>query len=53
MKEITMWNEEDQTLVVDNVSGLYKAEFTGKDIPRNVFPFIVGRLRNISIMIEM
>ena len=53
MKEITIWNEEVQTLVVDNDSGTYKTEFTIKDITRNVFLLIIGRLRYISIMIEM
>ena len=53
MKEITMWNEEVQTPVVDNISGMYKAEFTRKDIQRNVFPFIIGKLKYTLIMIEI
>ena len=53
MKEITMWNEEVQWIVIDNVYKICKVEFTWKDIPRNIFPLIIGKLRYISIMIEM
>ena len=30
-----------------------KADFTGNDISRVVFPWIIGRQKHISIMIEM
>ena len=40
-------------IVVDNVSGMCKSDFTGNDISRNVFPSIIGRQKHISIMIEM
>ena len=54
MKEITIWNEEVQKFVVDNVSEIYKTEFPRKDIPRNVFLLIIGKLRFTSlIVIEM
>ena len=42
-----------QILVVVNDSEMYKTEFTVNDIPRNVFPLIVRRLRYILIMIEI
>ena len=45
------WNEF--IVVVDNVSEMYKSEFSGKDTPRNVFPLTKGRLKKTSIMIEM
>ena len=40
-------------IVVDNVSGMYKAEFTINDAPRAVFPWNVGRQKHTSIMIGM
>ena len=40
-------------IVVDNVSGMCKADFTGNDISRIVFPSNVGRRKHTSIMIEM
>ena len=40
-------------IVVDNVSGMCKDEFTGNDIQRVVFPWIVGRWRHTSVMVEM
>jgi len=36
-------NDEQQSLVVDNGSGMCKAGFAGDDAPRCVFPSIVGR----------
>ncbi|KAL7715039.1 actin [Entamoeba marina] len=45
-----MGDEEFQALVVDNGSGMCKAGFAGDDAPRAVFPSIVGRARQISIM---
>ena len=38
-------------IVVDNVSGMYKDEFTGNDTSRVVFPWNVGRWKHISIMV--
>ena len=35
--------EEIQTLVIDNGSGMCKAGFAGDEAPRSVFPSIVGR----------
>ena len=40
-------------IVVDNVSGMYKDEFAINDTLRVVFPWIIGRQKHISIMIEM
>ncbi|KAL7720886.1 actin [Entamoeba marina] len=45
-----MGDEEFQALVVDNGSGMCKAGFAGDDAPRAVFPSIVGRARQTSIM---
>jgi len=38
-----MSEEEVQTLVIDNGSGMCKAGFAGDEAPRSVFPSIVGR----------
>ncbi|ETO22220.1 actin [Reticulomyxa filosa] len=40
-----------QALVVDNGSGMVKAGFSGDDAPRTVFPSIVGRPKNESVMV--
>ena len=40
-------------LVVDNGSGMCKAGFAGDDIPRAVFPSIVGRPRYQGVMVGM
>ena len=40
-------------IVVDNVSGMCKAWFTINEIQRVVFPWILGKPRHTSIMIEM
>ena len=42
--------EEVQALVVDNGSGFCKAGFAGEDVPRAVFPTIVGKQRFTSIV---
>ena len=42
-----------QALVVDNGSGMCKAGFAGDDAPRTVFPSIVGRPRQKSVMVGM
>ena len=34
---------EEQTVIIDNGSGMVKAGFAGEDAPRAVFPAIVGR----------
>lgn len=46
-------NSEVQSLVVDNGSGMCKAGFAGEDAPRAVFPSIVGRPKQRSVMIGM
>ncbi|KIK66854.1 hypothetical protein GYMLUDRAFT_218271 [Collybiopsis luxurians FD-317 M1] len=45
--------DEVSALVVDNGSGMCKAGFAGDDAPRAVFPSIVGRPRQQSIMVGM
>jgi actin-related protein len=45
--------EEIVSIVIDNGSGMCKAGFAGEDVPRSVFPSIVGRPRHHSIMIGM
>ncbi|VDM02008.1 unnamed protein product [Schistocephalus solidus] len=45
--------DEIAPLVVDNGSGMCKAGFAGDDSPRAVFPSIVGRPRQQSIMVGM
>lgn len=42
-----------QAIVCDNGSGTVKAGFAGDDAPRSVFPSIVGRARNKSVMVGM
>jgi len=46
-------NEEPQSLVVDNGSGMVKAGFSGDEAPRSVFPSIVGRPKQQSVMVGM
>jgi actin len=43
--------EDSQTLVVDNGSGVTKAGFSGEDAPRSIFPSIVGRPKNLNVLI--
>jgi actin-related protein len=43
--------EEVQSLVIDNGSGILKAGIAGNDIPRAVFPSVVGRPKQVSIII--
>jgi len=45
--------EDAQALVVDNGSGMVKAGFAGDDAPRAVFPSIVGRPKQQSVMVGM
>jgi actin-related protein len=42
-----------QALVIDNGSGMCKAGLAGEDAPRVVFPSIIGRPKQRSIMIGM
>jgi len=44
-------DEESQSLVIDNGSGMVKAGFSGDDAPRAVFPSIVGRPRFNQMMV--
>ena len=43
--------EDSQILVVDNGSGVTKAGFSGEDAPRSIFPSIVGRPKNLNVLI--
>jgi len=45
--------DEQNSLVVDNGSGMVKAGFAGDDAPRSVFPSIVGRPRHQGVMVGM
>ena len=45
--------DDVQALVVDNGSGMCKAGFAGDDAPRAVFPSIIGRPKQKSIMVGM
>lgn len=39
---------EQQTIIIDNGSGMVKAGFAGEDAPRAVFPAIVGRPKHAA-----
>ena len=41
---------EQQTIIIDNGSGMVKAGFAGEDAPRAVFPAMVGRPKHQSAM---
>jgi actin-related protein len=41
---------EQQTIIIDNGSGMVKAGFAGEDAPRAVFPAIVGRPKHANAM---
>ena len=41
---------EQQTVIIDNGSGMVKAGFAGEDAPRAVFPSIVGRPKHANAM---
>ena len=43
--------EDNQILVVDNGSGVVKAGFSGEDAPRAIFPSIIGRPKNIAVLV--
>jgi actin-related protein len=44
-------SEDQQTVVIDNGSGVVKAGFSGEDAPRAIFPSIIGRPKTISALI--
>ena len=44
-------SEEQQTIVIDNGSGVIKAGYSGEDAPRAIFPTIVGRHKIKSVLI--
>eukprot|EP01083_Nonionella_stella_P312251 1116204_1 len=46
-------DEEGTSVVIDNGSGWMKGGFAGDDAPRAVFPSIVGRPRQKSVMVGM
>ena len=45
--------EDQQVCVIDNGSGVIKAGFSGEDSPRAIFPSIVGRPKNISVLVGL
>ncbi|KAH0800810.1 actin [Histomonas meleagridis] len=45
---VFMAEDEVQTLVIDNGSGMCKAGFAGDEAPRSVFPSIVGRPKYVQ-----
>jgi len=45
--------EDVPALVVDNGSGMCKAGFAGEDMPRAVFPSLIGRPKYAGIMVGM
>ncbi|KAJ0976556.1 hypothetical protein J5N97_012030 [Dioscorea zingiberensis] len=45
--------EDIQPLVCDNGTGMVKAGFAGDNVPRAVFPSIVGRTRHTGVMVVM
>ncbi|KAK4433766.1 actin [Sesamum alatum] len=45
--------EDIQRLVVDNGTTMVKAGFAGDDLPRSVFPSIVGRPRHTGVTVGM
>src|SRR5690242_10255811 len=48
-----MSDYEVQAIVIDNGSHTMKVGFAGDDLPRAVFPTIVGRPRHTGVMIGM
>jgi len=48
-----MTDEEVAPLVIDNGSGMCKAGFAGDDAPRAVFPSIVGRPKQKSVIVGL
>jgi actin beta/gamma 1 len=48
-----MCDDTVQAIVIDNGSGMSKAGFAGDDMPRAIFPSIVGRRRYGGVMIHM
>jgi actin-related protein len=43
-------SEENNTVIIDNGSGMVKAGFAGEEAPRAVFPAIVGRPKQQGVM---
>ena len=41
---------EQQTIIIDNGSGMVKAGLAGEDAPRAVFPAVVGRPKRAGAM---
>jgi actin-related protein len=49
--EINMDEQEVAAVVLDNGSGMCKAGFAGDDMPRSVFPSVVGRPKMPGVMV--
>ncbi len=43
--------EDSQILVIDSGSGVIKAGFSGEDAPRSIFSSIIGRPKNLNVLI--
>lgn len=43
--------DDQTTCVIDNGSGVVKAGFSGEDAPRAIFPSIIGRPKNQSVIV--
>ena len=48
-----MCDAVQEPVVIDNGSCMVKAGFSGEDVPRAIFPSIVGRPRNQGVMVGM
>ena len=44
---------DDNTMVFENGSWMFKAGFAGDDAPRAVLPSVMGRLRHAGVMVGM
>jgi actin beta/gamma 1 len=44
-------SDEPVSIVIDNGSGVVKAGFSGEDAPRAIFPSIIGRPKNMGILV--
>jgi len=53
MSDSEYYEEEQQSIVIDNGSGMLKCGFSGDDAPRSVYPSIVGRPKQQQVMVGM
>jgi len=50
LKKKTFLQQDNQVVVIDNLSGKFKAGFAGDEAPGCVFPNIVGRPKHLGVM---